>query len=91
MSNNFQDNNNAKEKLLTDKLIRQGIILILFSPIVSFILFNIYYLILSNLILNDDYVVLLMILNEITVVGIGLSLVIIGCVRNIIKDFKKHI
>lgn len=90
MNGNFQDNGAIEGELTGNKLITRGIIIILLSPILGFLFFIVYYLVISSFVPGTVLEEPLIILSGISIVGFGISLVIIGCTKNIIKSLLKH-
>lgn len=87
MDNKIQDTLKSEKKLIGNKFVNWGIFLIILGPIVGVLSFFIYSAFVGRLISNDGDVDALIILGGISTVGVGVSLVILGCVKNIIQKF----
>lgn len=87
MNNKIQDTSN-KEMLLGNKLINWGIFLIIIGPILGVL--SIWYstIFVGWFVKTDGMIEALIILGGISTVGIGLSLVLVGCTKNIIQNTK---
>lgn len=88
MENKIHDTKN-EEKLIGDKFINWGIFLIIFAPVLGVLSLWFSTLFVGWFIRGDGGVEALIILGGIATVGIGISLVIIGCSKNIIQKTIK--
>jgi hypothetical protein len=78
-----------QERLKGDKFINWGIFLIITGPIAGVLSIFVTSWFVGRLISTDGGMAALMMLGGISAVGLGISLVIIGCTKNIIQKIGK--
>lgn len=78
-----------QETLIGDKFINWGIFLIVLGPIIGVLSIFVSATFVGMLITTDGGVEALIMLGGISTVGLGISLVIVGCTKNIIHKMTK--
>lgn len=86
MDSNIKNKNENEEGTSGDKYVTRGVIILLLSPVLTFLSFPVYYLLISLVIApgatNEQALIVTI---GISMVALGMTSVIVGCTKNLTK------
>ncbi|MEG1285336.1 MAG: hypothetical protein RSD22_06350 [Romboutsia sp.] len=91
MNNEDKSTIKNEQNYINNNFINWGISLIILAPILGLLSIYVYSFLIGGFIQGDREMQILMILGGVSTIGVGISLVIIGCTKNIIQKFPKNI